>query len=136
MAKKKPVKAEPKKIGRPTVELQDEKLRAFMRLKPSLEDCAAFFQCSTSHIEKTVKLTYGISFSVFRDENMVHTRFNLVRNALQQAQKGNTAMLIFCLKNLCGWKDRHDTDELPGNGITIRMAYDPTKKGTSSNEQG
>lgn len=110
------------KTGRPKV-VDPIKLKALMRLKPTLQDTAHFFECDTSTVEKTVKREFGVSFSEFRDQNMVHTRFSLIRKAIQMAEAGDRVMLIFCLKNQCGWKDKieHSTDE----DTPFRLAYDP-----------
>ena len=42
---------------------------------------------------------------------MVHTRLSIVRKAIDKAEKGDNVMLIFCLKNLCGWKDKWDNSD-------------------------
>lgn len=80
-------------------------------MKPTLKDCAAYLEVDTSTVEKYIKRTYGVSFSEFREQNMVHTRFNLIRKAIEQATSGNTAMMIFCLKNLCGWADKQEVTQ-------------------------
>jgi hypothetical protein len=127
------------KGGRPRKEISPLQLKAFMRIKPTLEDTAAFFNCSTDTIDRFVKANFdGISFAAFRDQNMVSTRHDLIREAIRRAMKGSDTMLIFSLKNLCGWKDRQDIDatDLPGGGITIRMAYDPQlRKDSDDNER-
>ena len=82
-----------------------------MRMKPTLKDVANFFQCSEDTIENHIKAKWGKRFSEFRDENMVFTRFNLIRTAIQKAEKGDNVMLIFCLKNLCGWRDKLPEEE-------------------------
>jgi AraC-like DNA-binding protein len=83
-----------------------DQLESLMRLKPTLADTAAFFKCSERTIERYIKDNFNVTFVEFRNQNMVHTRLTLVREALKQAQNGNTALLIFCLKNLCGWSDK------------------------------
>lgn len=95
-------------MAKAVIPIDATKFKALMRLKPTIEDTAAFFECSHDTIERYARKTFKMSYASFREQNAVHTRFSLVRTALQQAQSGNTAMLIFCLKNLCGWKDRHD----------------------------
>lgn len=85
-----------------------EQLSALCRLKPTQQDCASFFKCSLDTIERVIREHSGQTFAEFRDENMVHTRFSLVRKAIQQANSGNNIMLIFCLKNLCKWTDKHE----------------------------
>lgn len=93
---------------RPRKNIPHEQLKAICRLKPTKKDVAAFFDCSEACIEDRCKEYEELSFSAFRDKYMVHTRFDLVRKALKMAEK-NPAMMIFCLKNLCGWKDKQET---------------------------
>lgn len=92
-------------------EITHDKLKAFCRLTPTLEDCAAFFGCSTNTIERRVREYEDLTFGEFRNKYMVHTRYDLIRKALKQAEK-SPAIMIFCLKNLCKWKDKieHSTD--------------------------
>lgn len=106
------------KMGAPKIEIDLKQLQALMRFKPSLEDCAAFFKCSGDTVERRIKEhtisdenPNGLTFAEFREQNMVHTRFGLVRTALKKADGGDNVMLIFCLKNLCGWKDKQPGEE-------------------------
>jgi len=85
-----------------------EKLKALMRLKPTLEDTAAFFECTARTIERYIRKEFDLTFVDFREQNMVHTRLTLIRTAIGKAERGDNVMLIFCLKNLCGWKDKWD----------------------------
>jgi AraC-like DNA-binding protein len=96
--------------GRPRKEIKEEQLKAIMRLKPSLDDVAAFFGCSIDTVKKRIKELSGENFTRFRQQNMVHTRFSLIRKAIQKAENGDNTMLIFCLKNLCGWADKLEQD--------------------------
>lgn len=75
-------------------------------MNPSLKDCAAWFKCSEDTIENRSKEYGYLSFSDLRQQNMVHTRNKLVKKALAMAESGNVPMLIFALKNLCGWSDK------------------------------
>lgn len=102
----------------------DVKLKALMRLKPSLEDTAAFFECSTRTIERYITKKFKLTFTDFREQHMVHTRLNIVRKAIQKAEAGDNVMLIFCLKNLCGWKDKHDGEAAK---VTINNISEVTK---------
>lgn len=90
------------------VNIDEPQLKALMRLKPSLADTAAFFECSESTIHRFIQDTFNLKFKEFRDRHMVHTRHDLVRKAIAMAMDSNVPMLIFCLKNLCAWKDRPD----------------------------
>ena len=107
--------------GRPPTDIDPIKLKAMMRFKPTLADTAAFFECSERTIERFIRGQFDLSFVEFREQNMVHTRLSLVRKALQKAENGDNVMLIFCLKNLCGWKDKveHSGDA----GAPIKLLY-------------
>ena len=98
--------------GRPRKEINEAQLRALCRMKPTKADCAAFFECSEDTIENRVKELGYPTFSVFREQNMVHTRFNLIRKAISMGESGNVPMLIFSLKNLCGWSDKYETRDV------------------------
>lgn len=98
----------PKKMGRVPI-FDSEKLiqlEDLMRIKPSLEDSAAFFKCDQKTIERVIRKEWDKTFVDFRQERMVHTRLMLQRDAVKMAKRGNVVMMIFCLKNMCGWADK------------------------------
>lgn len=100
-------------MARPRIEIDQEQLEALCRMNPTLKDAAAFFKCSEDTIERRCKEFGYNDFADARQQNMVHTRLKLIRKALSMADSGNTAMMIFALKNLCGWSDKleHKQDE-------------------------
>lgn len=99
------------KMGRPPVDIDMDKLATLMRYKPTAKDCAAFFKCSVDTIENRIREYAGVTFSEFRDQNMVHTRFSLIQSAIRRGMAGDNTMHIFCLKNLCGWSDKGPDDK-------------------------
>ena len=109
-------------MARPKIKIDPGQLEAIMRMKPTLEDTAAFFNCSEDTIEREIKETSGLSFAEFRRQKGVATRFELIRAAQQKALNGDNCMLIFCLKNLCGWADK-PTPEADQKETVIRLAY-------------
>ena len=100
----------------PRVDIDLNKLKEFMRLKPTSADAAAFFDVSRSALERLIRDKFDQTFSEFREAHMVHTRMNLVRRAIELGMNGNVTMLIFCLKNLCDWgdRDREKAQDKPG----------------------
>jgi DNA-binding transcriptional MocR family regulator len=106
-------------MARPRIEIDQKEFEAFCRMNPTLKDCAAFFKVSEDTIERRCKEWDYEGFADSRQQNMVHTRLRLIRTALKQAENGNTAMLIFCLKNLCGWTDKNETKETSSIEIKI-----------------
>lgn len=107
------------------VHIDLDELAALMRMKPTLEDTAAFFKVSTKKIERVIRENYNLTFVEFRHENMVHTRLDLIREAIRQAKSGNTAMLIFCLKNVCGWSDKLDVSNEAVQQFSLKYALSP-----------
>lgn len=105
------------------VQIDLEKLAAFMRMKPTLADTAAFFECSVDSVERFIKTHTKLKFAEFREQKMVHTRMSLVRTAIRKAEGGDNVMLIFCLKNLCGWRDRQP-DEVGQVNVNVSTMSD------------
>jgi hypothetical protein len=110
-------------MARPIAMTEEKKkqFKAICRLNPTLKDCAAFLEVSEDSIERYCK-SLGQSFAEFRTENMVQTRFSLIRNALKMAEKGNPALMIFCLKNLCGWADKFESTSTNSGMIKIEIS--------------
>jgi hypothetical protein len=100
-------------------EVDQKQLAALCRMKPSLEDAAAFFGVSADTIERRVKEWGYATFAEFRKENLVHTRFSLIRKALQKAENGDNTMLVFSLKNMCGWSEKVEEKQTSEINITI-----------------
>lgn len=115
-------------MGRPAKEITEERLKALMRLNPSMKDVAAFFECHTDTIARYIRDNFDMTFTEFREENMVHTRMDLVQTALREAKSGNTAMLVFCLKNLCGWADKVDHTVANQKPIQFNYSLDETEE--------
>lgn len=109
-------------MARPRVEIDQTQLEGLCRMNPTLKDVAAFFGVSEDTIERRCKEFGYESFADARGQNMVHTRLKLIRKALEMADKGNTAMMIFALKNLCGWTDKLETNDLGEKRISITIS--------------
>lgn len=99
--------AVPSKMGAPVIEIDMEQLAALCRMKPSLYDAARFFKCSEDTIERRIREAFNITFAEFRDQHMAHTKFDLIRKAIQKAEHSES-MHKFCLKNLADWREKTD----------------------------
>ena len=109
-----------KKMGRPVkVEIDDQKLCAFLRLKPTIQDAAAFFECQENTIRRHCQKVHGKTYESLRLEKAVHTRHAIMRACIEKALKGDNTMLIWCSKNLCGWTDRAE----PGNELPTQTTF-------------
>ncbi len=82
---------------------------------------------SQSKMERMLCEHYGYAdLTEYREKTKDRIRSALKGKAVHMALAGNVPMLIFCLKNLCGWTDNvqtmPDTDSAKNQ---IRLAYDP-----------
>lgn len=55
---------------------------------------------------RAIESEFDMTFSEYREYRMSGTKIKLLQTAIQTALKGNVTMLIFCLKNMCGWSDK------------------------------
>jgi len=97
-------------MARPSkmTEKKIKELEKLCRLYPTLKDCAAYLEVNERTIERYIKKEYKTGFVDYRERFMVQTRLKLVQVAINKAQSGNVKMLIFCLKNLCGWAEKSE----------------------------
>ena len=111
-------------MGRPKLEFDWSKLDAVLQYGASLKDCANIMDCCADTVEKRIKKERGMRFSEYRDKRMTGVKFTLIQKAIEAAKNGNTTMLIFCLKNLCGWADKQEQD----NDTQISITYKDANK--------
>lgn len=99
-------------------------LKELMRLKPTLADTAAFFECSERTVERIIRKEWNLSFVEFREQHMVHTRLGLVRKMIEKAMAGDNYMLIWLSKNMLGYSDKQ---EVAASVQAIKITKDEEK---------
>lgn len=89
-------------------------LDAVLPFKPTIYYCAELFDCHPDTLQNHIKKTFNMTFKEYRDRKMDKIRLQLQQKAINKALegRGDNVMLIFCLKNLCGWSDK---PEVPGD---------------------
>ena len=111
-------------MGRPKIEIDWEQLDTILKYKPSLVDAGELTKCHPDTLANKIREKHNMTFSEYREQKMAVVRRSLVAKALDMAVTGgNATMLIFCLKNLCGWTDVHQVSSPDGQSpITINIA--------------
>ena len=72
--------------------------------------CADILETTDTTIKNHIRRRYDLTFTEYADRKLSRTKVKLVQKAVEQAMSGNTTMLIFCLKNICKWADKHELD--------------------------
>jgi hypothetical protein len=80
----------------------------------SVDDCSEELKIPTTTLLDAIKRDKGkgITWNHYKNKVWRHNKADLVEVALTQAKKGNVAILIFCLKNLCKWSDKPALDDV------------------------
>lgn len=85
-------------------------LDSILQFNATKPQCAAMLETSDDTIDRRIKKEYGLTFEQYKETKLGLTKIKLQQKAIQLAVGGNAVMLIFCLKNLCGWKDRFESE--------------------------
>lgn len=99
------------KMGAPKLDFDWDKFDAILRFGPSQQMCADIMEVSIDTIQRRIKEKHDMAFGRYRESRMSLTKLKLQQKAITKALGGDNCMLIFCLKNRCGWKDNPDAVE-------------------------
>lgn len=116
-------------MGQPKKEIDWKELNALLQFKVSCKFCADYIGVSEDTIQRRIKETHNMTFAEYHELRMQRTAVTLQQKAIEQALKGNTALMIFALKNLAKWTDKQEIlqetkVEIPAFEIA---PYDPDK---------
>ena len=107
--------SEPKKMGPPTIDFDWAKLDKLLELGPKLTDAAELLGVSEDTIERRIRERHDLTYAEYRCKKQALVRKSLVSTAYALAMglpphqgKPDKTLLIFCLKNLCGWSDNNN----------------------------
>lgn len=112
----------------PSKIIDKKKLASLMRMKPSLADTAAFFECSDQTVMNFIRTEFDMTFLEFRERHIVSCRHDLVREALSISLSkknvfGKTDMLKFALKNIANWAEKTEVTGEDGGDIVVKVKW-------------
>jgi hypothetical protein len=108
--------------GRPKIEVNFDKLDALLQFKVSKDFCADYLGVSPEVIDFRIKEKSGLTFSEYHNLKMQRTGLKLQQKAIEMAIAGNSALMIFSLKNLSKWSDKTE-DEIESDKNRIVLNY-------------
>lgn len=88
------------------MELTHENLINLMRFRPTLKEASEYFNTSEDTVERRIHKWEKTTFSIFKEKHSRSIKYKLIDKAIDMAMSGNSTMMIFALKNICGWGDR------------------------------
>ena len=101
-----------------------DKLDGLLLYKTSLKSCAEILDTTDTTIKNHIKQRFDMTFTEYAQRKISKTKVKLVSKALEMATSGNTTMMIFCLKNICGWQDKIENENIDTNPIQIQIVKD------------
>lgn len=107
-AKQSTKKTQPKKMGRPQIEIDKEHFENYCGLMATLDEIAGYFNCSADTIERWCKRTYGMTFADTFKKYSSKGKVSLRAYQFALARK-NASMAIWLGKNYLGQTDNFET---------------------------
>jgi hypothetical protein len=105
------VKKEPKKNGRPLIEIDWKKVDAMCQIQCTGEEIASVLDIDYSTLERACKREHKVGFADYIGQKKLGGKASLRRNQWKLAENGNATMLIWLGKNYLGQKDSMDESE-------------------------
>ena len=107
-----------------------DKLDSMLLFKANLTMCSEILETPASTIQNHIRLRYDMTFTEYAEKKLTKMKIKLTQKALDMATHGNVVMMIFCLKNLCGWADRIDQQidtnvKIDGYGLAFDLSKKP-----------
>jgi hypothetical protein len=128
-----------KKVGRPKMprkynkkELDWATLDGILQFGATKSQAADILETSEDTIDRRIKEKFNVSFEKYKERHLGKIKIKLQQKAIQMALSANTPMLIFCLKNLCGWRDKPEDLAEKDKSILIKYIIDAGNKVTET----
>lgn len=99
--------------GRPKIDLNYTLMDELLQFKVSKAYLARRMRISEDTIEKRLREDWGMTFTQYSEYIFEDVKISLQKTALKMAIDDNVpSMVIFALKNHCGWKDKVENENI------------------------
>jgi IS30 family transposase len=99
------------KKGRPPIQIDWVQFDKLCGIQATLEEIAGFLNVSPDTIERRCLQEKKVHFAEYWKQKASRGKISLRRKVWQKIEEGNTAILIFALKNVLGWSDKFESKE-------------------------
>jgi hypothetical protein len=113
---------EPKRRGRPELDLNLQKFEALCQIHATDEEMAAHLGCSPKTIQR--RRNKDPEFAAIFEKGRADGKISLRRSQYKEALKGNTSMLIWLGKQLLGQRDNIEITGAKGGPVQMNVVRD------------
>lgn len=110
-------------MGRPRKPINQEEFEKLCGLQCTKAEIQGWFDITDKTLDRWVKETYSVSFSVIFQQKRMGGLISLRRKQYETAMKGDKVLLIWLGKQYLGQKDKHENTNL-NSEITINIDKD------------
>jgi hypothetical protein len=97
-----------KKMGRPLIELDWNKIAAMCKIQCTQEEIAAIYECTIDTLNNQCKKFFNMTFLEFCKEKREDGKASIRRMQYKAAEAGNSALLIWLGKNYLDQSDKSE----------------------------
>lgn len=108
-------------MGRKKIELDWKLVDNLFSYGATISMVANILEVSHDIVELRIKEEKGMKPKEYREAKLSKVRVKLIQKAIDKALNGDNTMLIFCLKNLCGWGDK--VEQVHTQKGVLKLAY-------------
>lgn len=94
------------RVGRPSIEINEESFEKLCEMLCTLDEIAGFFNCSSDTIERWCKTHYEMEFRKIFSIKSASGKISIRRRQFEMAMEGNVTMLVWLGKQLLGQRDQ------------------------------
>jgi len=114
--------------GRPKIQIDFNHLKRLCQRPMTCEDISALMGVSNDTLERAIKREYGVTFAVYKEQNLAGFRLTIIEQQVKIMNKGNASMAIWLGKQYCNQKDKTEISSNDAQPFTLAYTVNELKK--------